>query len=302
VKNSIKKNSGILLDNKRDISNFILGCLIVLSIIILLSSGVNKKAMDIYNLCNSLEKESLYDINYENIVNQIIKAIPEDKYIRYINSRALEFETNKDNGKSTKFGLLLDIEKTGFLKVIGFNTEDAKNSGILIGDIIVKINDNIVDFRNYEKMTWQERIEKNFTYFDTTKNIIKYTIKREEKEMTYNIEIVNSEIETVSSQRINDLGYIIISEFNNNTKDEFIKAYESFNNINSLIIDLRDNGGGFVDIATEIADFLMPKGVMVELLDKNNNCIGVYKSDDKCIDLPIYVLINSNTASSSEIL
>ncbi len=151
-------------------------------------------------------------------------------------------------------------------------------------------------------MTWQERIEKNFTYFDTTKNIIKYTIKREEKEMTYNIEIVNSEIETVSSQRINDLGYIIISEFNNNTKDEFIKAYESFNNINSLIIDLRDNGGGFVDIATEIADFLMPKGVMVELLDKNNNCIGVYKSDDKCIDLPIYVLINSNTASSSEIL
>ena len=72
-------------------------------------------------------------------------------------------------------------------------------------------------------------------------------------------------------------------------------------NVKSLIIDLRDNPGGLLDVCVDIADYLLGEGTIVYTKD-NNGDTQYYKSDEKKVDLPIVVLINENSASASEIL
>ena len=72
------------------------------------------------------------------------------------------------------------------------------------------------------------------------------------------------------------------------------------NKIKGLIIDLRDNPGGLLTAASEIADELLPTGVITYTVDKKGNKEYIY-SDSKCINMPIVVIVNENSASASEI-
>ena len=78
-------------------------------------------------------------------------------------------------------------------------------------------------------------------------------------------------------------------------------TYLQKKNVKSLIIDLRDNPGGLLDVCVDIADYLLGEGTIVYTKD-NNGDTQYYKSDEKKVDLPIVVLINENSASASEIL
>ena len=87
------------------------------------------------------------------------------------------------------------------------------------------------------------------------------------------------------------------------TADQFIKALSGLmkQNIKGLVIDLRDNPGGMIDIVTEIADTLLPEGTITYTVDKNGNRVD-FKSKDGCIDIPIAILVNGGSASASELL
>ena len=103
----------------------------------------------------------------------------------------------------------------------------------------------------------------------------------------------------------NDIGYISISSFDEGTYNQFIENYDKLKeqNIKSLILDLRNNGGGIVDEAVNIADLFLEKDktILITKSKKEDNKIKKAKKD-KQIDLPIVILVNENTASSSEIL
>ena len=100
-----------------------------------------------------------------------------------------------------------------------------------------------------------------------------------------------------------NIGYIQITSFDKNTYNEFKEHMSSLQkkNVKSLIIDLRDNPGGLLDVCVDIADDLLGKGTIVYTKD-NKGDTQYYKSDANKIDLPIVVLINENSASASEIL
>ena len=103
----------------------------------------------------------------------------------------------------------------------------------------------------------------------------------------------------------NNIGYIGFNSFDENTAAEFKTKYKELEKqgIKSLIIDLRNNGGGIVDEALEIADYITDKdSVLLYEVDKNNNEKVEKSENDPMIKLPIVILTNENTASSSEIL
>ena len=103
----------------------------------------------------------------------------------------------------------------------------------------------------------------------------------------------------------NNIGYIKFSSFDENTSEEFKTKYEELQKqgIKSLIIDLRNNGGGIVTEALNIADYVLEKDkVILYEVDKNEKEKIEKSKNDPIINMPIVILTNNNTASSSEIL
>ena len=135
---------------------------------------------------------------------------------------------------------------------------------------------------------------------------VKLEVQRGNETLDYEITRENVKVNPVEGEVLdNNIGYITFSSFDDGTAEEFKAKYEELakQGIQSLIIDLRNNGGGIVDEALEIANYILDKdSVILYEVDKNNNETEEKTTDEPIINIPIIVLTNENTASSSEIL
>lgn len=182
------------------------------------------------------------------------------------------------------------------LRTIG--DSPASKAGLLTGDIITKVDD-----QEYTGEQLNEAVKKMKGVAGTT---VKITVLRDSKEIEFNITRENIKISHVSSNVLdNNIGYIKISSFEGGCANEFLEKYREIEkqNIKSLIIDLRFNGGGIVDEALNIAEFMIPKGkTLLITKDKKENEDVTVAKEDAIINMPIVVLVNEYSASASEIL
>lgn len=182
------------------------------------------------------------------------------------------------------------------LRTIG--DSPASKAGLLTGDIITKVDD-----QEYTGEQLNEAVKKMKGVAGTT---VKITVLRDSKEIEFNITRENIKISHVSSNVLdNNIGYIKISSFEGGCANEFLEKYREIEkqNIKSLIIDLRFNGGGIVDEALNIAEFMVPKGkTLLITKDKKENEDVTVAKEDAIINMPIVVLVNEYSASASEIL
>ena len=103
---------------------------------------------------------------------------------------------------------------------------------------------------------------------------------------------------------INNAGYIKITDFNENTYDQFKEAVEDLvgnQNAQSLIFDVRNNTGGLVDPAIKMLDMLLPEGTIATATYRDGSTEVLGTSDASCVELPMVVLTNENTASAAEL-
>ena len=135
---------------------------------------------------------------------------------------------------------------------------------------------------------------------------VKVEILRDNQTIELEIERKTIKINHVESDVINNsIGYIQISTFDDGCYDEFKQKIDELKtkNIKSLIIDLRNNGGGIVEEAINIADLFTTKNSTLLITTGKNTEEEITKAKkDKEIDMPIVILVNENTASASEIL
>ena len=135
---------------------------------------------------------------------------------------------------------------------------------------------------------------------------VKLQILRGEKTLDFEIKRENVIVNPVEGEVLeNHIGYIEFSSFDENTAEEFKTKFEELQSqgITSLIIDLRNNGGGIVDEALQIAGYIADKdSVLLYEVDKDNNETVEKNENNPIINMPVIILTNENTASSSEIL
>ena len=130
------------------------------------------------------------------------------------------------------------------------------------------------------------------------------SVERDGKEIDFDITRKTIVTKSVSSEvKEDNIGYLRITSFDENTYKEFKENLSNLKEkgIKGLVIDLRDNPGGLLDVCVDIADDLIGEGTIVYTKD-NKGETQYYKSDKNKVDLPIVVLINENSASASEIL
>ena len=252
---------------------------------------------------NLIDQYYLFDIDknkqQEGAVEGYVKALG-DPYSEFLTKEEMDSLNQQTEGEYAGVGIVVTPSETGAITVVSaINGSPAFEKGIKKDDIILKINGK--DY-NASQMNDAVKVMKGKPNTD-----VKLTIARMENKTSkiFDVNITRRMISltTVNSQKIGDIGYINITQFDRKTDKEFIEQYENLKkqNVKSIVLDLRNNPGGLLDSTVKIADYLLPQGVIVKTVDKNKK-EDVQKSDSSEQNLAMVVLVNGSSASASEIL
>lgn len=174
----------------------------------------------------------------------------------------------------------------------------AYEAGMLPGDIIYKVDDVDVTGMDINSVVAMMKGEEG------TK--VKIAVIREGFSDPIEMEITRRMVEapTIEYEMLeNKLGYIVISEFDEITVEQFKRAVDTLkkDGMKALVIDLRDNPGGLLDAVVEMLDYMLPKGLIVYTENKYGEKQEFNSTDEDSFDLPLALLVNGNSASASEI-
>ncbi|MDB8852215.1 S41 family peptidase [Peptostreptococcus anaerobius] len=222
-----------------------------------------------------------------------------DVYSAYYTKDEMKQLLEASSGKYVGVGMTVGADKeTGRIRVEStFDKSPAKEAGIQKGDFIVR-----VDGKSY---TYQEMDIAVKNMRGKAGTSVKISLIRDNRQIEKIVVRRQITIQTIDSRVLeNNLGYISIKSFDEDTADDFRSALKNLEakNIKGLIVDVRDDGGGLLDVVENIADRLLGKAVIVYTQDNKGNKEYLRSSDKEKISIPIVVLTNGNSASASEIL
>ena len=232
------------------------------------------------------------------LTNQLIKAGFEglDDYSEFYTAE--EYELFKKNLNHIVYGIGVVIQQKGdYVTIMSVLDGRAKAVGIMEGDMIAKVNGIDVKGETVDKVqdlvVGENGTEVTITFIRGEREF-EETIGRGEVKGTT---VAHSVLE-------GNIGYIRVVSFSIDTDKEFLNALEELDkeNVTNIIIDLRDNPGGYMDAAVNIASLLVPKGVIVSAVYRNEWENETYYSELEKPKYKLAVLVNENTASASEIL
>ncbi len=245
------------------------------------------------NYVDDIDANALSDAAIQGMYNYL-----EDEYSMYLPKDTTDSLQKQLAGKYSGVGIEITMNEQNQIVINRtFTDSPAYKAGLKKGDILIKLDDTDLSDKDtqYVASTIQEsdKAEFNITYL------------RDGKEATVKLVRELIEIDSVLSSEYGNVGYLKVDTFSGVTVDQIKTKLDSFSkNVNSLVIDLRDNTGGYLTAAHDISELFLEKGsVIYQIKDKDGNITkykasnGVYKHFNK-----ITVLINENSASASEIL
>lgn len=250
-----------------------------------------------------LEEKYVGEVNEEELIDGALKGLVAsvgDRYTEYYTKEELEDFTAQTLGNFTGIGVYLTSNfSDDAVEVISpIKGSPAEEAGIKTGDKVLKVDG--VEYKAAELTELTNHIKGE----EGTE--VTLTIKRNEETFDLKVTRRSVHINYVASEMIeNNIGYISISTFDEECARDFKVEYENIlqKGAKSLIIDLRGNGGGLVDEALEIADFVCDKNqITLITVDKDGKEKITKAKKDAIIKMPVVVLTNKGSASASEIL
>ena len=233
---------------------------------------IAKEYSNLPKILDAIDKKSIFEFNEKNAKDAALKAV-------VVSGIGISFQKN---------------DKGEYQVTEVFKDSPAEKSGIKIGDIILKVDGNL--YKTSEEMSEHIRGESGTT--------VELILMRNNKEIKASITRETVKEKTVYAKVMDDgSGYIVIKSFEDGTAKEFETELSAFEKqgIKSMVIDLRDNGGGYIDEGMEIADRLLKEGTITYMEDVKGKR-KYFNSDEKATKIKYVVLVNENTASTSEIL
>ena len=209
----------------------------------------------------------------EGVLHGAVLALG-DPYSMYMNKEEKQAYNETLEGQYSGIGVLASMDKS-MRPVIAqvYRGTPAEQAGLQKGDVIIAVDGEEIDLSasaDLSKVTGKIRGEEGTE--------VSITVERNGQKKEFTMKRKTVQINYVTCRMLTDtVGYL------------------------KIVLDLRDNPGGFVDYAVEIADELLPEGTIMSIKDKNGQS-KEYKSDASAADFPMAVLCNGNSASASEIL
>ena len=249
-----------------------------------------------------LEEKYMGEIDDETLIEGAIKGYVSalgDPYTTYYTKEEMDELMEETTGNYVGIGIYmtLDLENNAIYVVKPMEGSPAEEAGIKAGDLITKV----------------DGIEYSGEELDQASNAIKgkegTKVKLEilSNGQTREIEVERRKIivSHIVEKKFDNIGYLLIEDFDGGCADEFEEKYKELEKqgIDRLIIDLRNNGGGVVNEAVDIADMLLEKDKTILITKDKKGNEEVKKCDNEAsITMPVVVLTNGYSASASEIL
>lgn len=239
-----------------------------------------------------VDKEKLFEGMYKGLFAGI-----GDPYSAYLSSDEYQDLMITTSGEYQGIGVTIAPDDNGFINVVApIDGSPAAKAGIQSGDKILT-----VDGVEYEGTTIDAAAN---AMRGETGTKVTIQILRDGEIIELEIKRANIVMETVKSETIEqEIGYIRVSSFEEHTAEDFGKALRDFesNGAKGLIVDLRDNPGGLVDVSVDVADYLLPECIVTYTEDRKGEK-RYFKSKAGATDLPYVLLVNEGSASASEIV
>ena len=251
---------------------------------------INKEYVDEFNQSESMD----------SAINGLLQSL--DPYSSYMSPKIFDEMQTETSGEFGGLGIEVSME-AGVVKVISpIDDTPASRAGLKAGDYIVKINNVQVQGKSLSEAVDLMR--------GPVGSGIELTVRRrgEKKALTFNIIREVIQVQSVKSEIIDEnIGYIRLTSFNDNSSDQIekqIKKLKKDKNLNSFILDLRNNPGGLLSQAIKISDFFLENGEIVSTKSrkKSENRKWFAKKGDITDGKTLLVLINYGSASASEIV
>lgn len=267
----------------------------------------NTKNLDIFfNLYKQLDQFYVDSIRPEKVIRSGIDAMLAnlDPYTNYIAEENLEDFKFITTGEYGGIGSMVAVNKGNIYISEPYEDMPAAKAGLKAGDLILEIDGKPVKGKGISQTSDMLKGQPNTS--------LKIKFQRGEKSKPQEVTIIRQKIivSTVPYYGVlkDSTGYILITSFTDKTSSEVKNAFlelKDKNHIKSLIIDLRGNGGGIMEEAIKVINFFVPKGVeVVSTKGKVKQWDRVYKTPFEPLDteIPIAVMVNSGSASASEIV
>ena len=253
---------------------------------------------------NKIDKEYVESINQSDVMDAAINGVLQslDPYSAYMSPEMYDDMQTETSGQFGGLGIEVGMEH-GVVKVISpIDNSPASRVGVKAGDYIVKINGIQVQGKSLTEAVGLMR--------GPVGSEIEITVRRRgvKKAIIFNITREIIKIESAKSKYIdNNIGYLRLTSFNENSGDQIKKKIKEFNkkkNLKGYILDLRNNPGGLLSQAIKITDFFLEDGEIVSTKGrkKSENKKWFAKKGDLTNGKTLVILINYGSASASEIV
>lgn len=260
---------------------------------------------ELYKAYDEIKSNYYSSVDLGSLVDAGIKGMFSylgDPYTTYLDKDQTDNLTDSLKGTQHGIGVLINLsdeEKKIIISKVYDNTP-AMEAGLVSGDEIVKVNDKLVS---------ESENLKDITALIKSSDEVKLVIQRDGVDKKYTLKTADFYNPSVEEKIIegangNKIGYLQISKFNETAYEQFNQKLNKIEatGINSLIIDLRGNTGGFLSAATKISELFLKKGEVIYSLNEQSGTKVTYDETEESRNYKVFVLVNESSASASEIL
>ena len=289
---------------------FIFGKIVLVSFIIIFSPNAYSnpsdklyEKLDLFSdVLNTLKKEYVDEVEQSEVIDAAINGMLQslDPYSGYMSPESFRNMNDDTRGEFGGLGIEITMEG-GLVKVITpIEGTPADKAGVEAGDFIIKI-----DNKQVKGMSLMDAVKLMRGKIGTS---IEITVRRPEidEDLKFKITRAIIKIREVSSEVKNNIGYIRLRAFNEQSHNQMIKQINKLNknNLNGYILDLRNNPGGLLSQAIKITETFLDGGEIVSTRGRDKSDIKIYnaKKGDVLKKKPLIILINQGSASASEIV
>lgn len=247
-----------------------------------------------------IDSHYVNEVDTEKLINGAVSGMVsslEDPHSVYLDKEMYKSLMQHTEGSFGGIGIVLGMKDKELTVIAPIDGTPGAESGIQSGDKIIKIDDKTTVDMTIEEAARSIRGEAG------TK--VTLVIRRNEAEQTYEITRSNIQTQTVAGKMLDDkIGYIQIASFSEHTGADLAKMYDELEQqgMQGVILDLRNNPGGVLQASVEVANFFIPKGVVVSTVDRSGHKEVLEATRLDAVKYPAVVLINEGSASASEIV
>lgn len=240
---------------------------------------------------DKIDPTKLVDGSIKGMANSL-----NDPYTVYMDKKEFSDFMTQTTGSYAGVGIVVSVDKDEHIVVVSpIKNTPGERAGIKSGDIITAVNSKKVSGKNLDEAVSMMKGPEGTQ--------VTLTLLRDNKTFTKTLTRQIIKLQTVDSTMLADkIGYIRITMFDESTSQDFKAALDKLKSegMKGLIIDLRDNPGGLLEECINIANELLPKGVIVTTKGRIDN--REYDSKGPGLGKPLAILVNGGSASASEIL